>query len=68
MSKTHVNWPHPVRRETVFRVFRDARGCWCACSSDGLVGGTFFAREAAVRFARREASASPRPCCGPHRR
>jgi hypothetical protein len=45
--------PMPQRR-IVFRIFQDARGCWCARSDDGMTGGTFFAREAALRFVRRE--------------
>ena len=37
-----------------FEIFRDPIGHWCARRSDGKVCGTFFEREAAVRFARRE--------------
>ena len=37
-----------------FEVFRDQIGHWCARRTDGKVCGTFFEREAAVRFARRE--------------
>ena len=39
---------------TVFEIFRDRVGHWCARRADGLVFGTFFDREAAVHFARRE--------------
>ena len=39
---------------TVFEIFRDRIGHWCAQRKDGLVFGTFVEREAAVRFARRE--------------
>ena len=37
-----------------FEIFRDRIGHWCARRADGKVCGTFFEREAAVRFARRE--------------
>ncbi|MEJ0040738.1 MAG: hypothetical protein WDM81_00260 [Rhizomicrobium sp.] len=40
--------------ETVFQIFRNRVGRWCARRADGLVSGTFFHREAALRFARRE--------------
>jgi hypothetical protein len=45
--------PLPQQR-IVFRIFQDARGRWCARSDDGMTGGTFFAREAALRFVGRE--------------
>jgi hypothetical protein len=47
------------RRKTIFRVFEDERGRWCARSDDGMTGGTFFAREAALRFVRRETMGMP---------
>jgi hypothetical protein len=37
-----------------FEIFRDRIGHWCARRGDGKVCGTFFERDAAVRFARRE--------------
>ena len=37
-----------------FEIFRDQIGHWCARRTDGMVCGTFFERDAAVRFARRE--------------
>jgi hypothetical protein len=37
-----------------FEIFRDPIGHWCARRNDGKVCGTFFERDAAVRFARRE--------------
>jgi hypothetical protein len=40
--------------KTVFEIFRDRIGHWCARRKDGLVFGTFFERDAAVHFARRE--------------
>ncbi|MEI9990620.1 MAG: hypothetical protein WDM86_11330 [Rhizomicrobium sp.] len=40
--------------ETVFQIFRNRIGRWCARRADGMVCGTFFQREAALRFARRE--------------
>src|SRR5579864_7936003 len=47
------------RRKMVFRLFQDDRGNWCARTDDGLVGGTFFDRQAALRFARRECIGMP---------
>ena len=47
------------QRKTVFRIFQDARGRWCAATDDGMTGGTFFAREAALRFVRRETTGTP---------
>lgn len=46
-----------------FRVFADGSGHWRALKDDNMVAGTFFTREAALRFARDEASCSlpPRP-------
>jgi hypothetical protein len=38
----------------VFRIYRTEGGRWCARASDGSVGGTFFERSAALRFAERE--------------
>jgi len=43
----------------VFRVFQNEHGRWCVASDDGMTGGTFFDRAAAIRFARRESSAFP---------
>jgi hypothetical protein len=42
------------QRKPIFRIFQDERGRWCTRSDDGMTGGTFFAREAALRFVRRE--------------
>jgi hypothetical protein len=47
------------QRKTIFRVFQDERGRWCARSDDGMAGGTFFAHEAALRFVRRETTGMP---------
>jgi hypothetical protein len=46
-------------RKTIFRIFQDERGHWCARSDDDMTGGTFFAREAALRFVRRETTGLP---------
>jgi hypothetical protein len=46
-------------RKIVFRIFQDKRGRWCAESHDRMTGGTFFAREAALRFVRRETTGMP---------
>jgi hypothetical protein len=39
-----------------FRISTDNRGHWCARKNDGMVAGTFFSHDAAIRFARRECS------------
>jgi hypothetical protein len=39
---------------TIFHLSCDQTGRWHAVRSDRLVGGTFFERESAMRFARRE--------------
>jgi hypothetical protein len=46
-------------RKAVFRVFRDEVGHWRVSSDDGMCGGTFFDRESAIRFARRESASFP---------
>ena len=38
----------------IFHIYRTAGGRRCAGTGDGLVGGTFFERSAALRFAERE--------------
>jgi hypothetical protein len=38
----------------IFRIEQQASGRWCVNSADGMTGGTFFERDAAIRFARRE--------------
>jgi hypothetical protein len=45
--------------KTIFRIFQDERGRWCARSDDNMTGGTFFAREAALHFVRRETAGIP---------
>jgi hypothetical protein len=40
--------------ETVFEIFRNRIGRWCARRADGLVVGTFFERGDALNFARRQ--------------
>jgi hypothetical protein len=47
------------KRKIVFRIFQNERGRWRAESDDGMTGGTFFEREAAVRFVRRETTGMP---------
>jgi hypothetical protein len=62
LAKPVVAFPHPApqaQRRTVFRIFQNDRGRWCARSDDGLTGGTFFTHEAALRFARRETTGVP---------
>jgi hypothetical protein len=47
------------QRQTIFRIFQTERGRWRARSDDGMTGGTFFTREAAQRFVRRETAGMP---------
>lgn len=47
----------PVRRE--FTVCPDRHGHWLAVEAHGLLGGVFTSREAAERFALREADDDP---------
>jgi hypothetical protein len=54
------------QRNVVFRVFQNEHGRWCVASDDGMTGGTFFDRAAAIHFARRESTAFP-VLEGPHR-
>ncbi|MEI9993782.1 MAG: hypothetical protein WDM91_04235 [Rhizomicrobium sp.] len=44
-----------------FTIYRDAFGHWCARRADGLVGGTFREREAALRFVRHESRGAMMP-------
>lgn len=37
-----------------FHIFRDRSGHWCSCRADGLIAGTFFTHDAAIRFAKNE--------------
>ena len=56
---------HGSQARESFRIFADGRGHWCARKNDGLVAGTFFSRDAAVRFARNEVSYCPALKSGP---
>ena len=49
----------PRQRRAVFSVLPTADGRWCAKREDGLVAGTFFGREDAIRFARSESTGIP---------
>ncbi len=42
-----------------FRIFPDRDGHWRSLRADGLVAGTFFTREAAIRFAKDEGLGIP---------
>ena len=42
------------RAQVTFELTGDRVGHWCARRADGRVCGTFFERDAAIRFARRE--------------
>ncbi len=50
--------PSPQHR-AVFSVFENSDGRWCAERQDGMTGGIFFDRDAAIRFARRESIGMP---------
>jgi hypothetical protein len=51
--------PSAFSLRAVFRLYRGRNGRWCAISGDGMIGGMFFDRDAAIRFARRESYGSP---------
>jgi hypothetical protein len=51
--------PAAARPSAAFRVFENEQGRWCVASDDGMTGGTFFDRAAAIHFARRESTAFP---------
>jgi hypothetical protein len=51
--------PFAFSLRSVFRITRFRNGRWIATSGDGMIGGTFFDRDAAIRFARRESYGSP---------
>ena len=54
------SWLHPaLQRKSRLRLYQTAQGRWCVSSADGLTGGTFFDREQALRFARREGGGTP---------
>ncbi len=60
---------------TVFRLFQDEHSHWCVRTDDSMTGGTFFTREGALRFVRRETVGIPAPGLhgtaemhGPHER
>jgi hypothetical protein len=42
-----------------FVIFPDGSGHWCSQKADGTVAGTFFTREAAIRFAKEEGLGLP---------
>lgn len=53
-------WLHPApQRKSVLRLYQTAQGRWSVSSTDGLTGGTFFDRDQALRFARREGDGAP---------
>ncbi len=56
---TPKSFPLSAPRRAIYRVRRDANGHWCASSTDGMTGGTFFDRDSAIRFARRESLGVP---------
>jgi hypothetical protein len=51
--------PSAFSLRSVFRITRGRNGRWCATSGDGMIGGTFFDRDAAIRFVRRESYGAP---------
>ena len=59
-SKTTAPLFHPIpQARTIFRIEQQASGRWFMNSADGMTGGTFFERDAAIRFARRESVGVP---------
>jgi len=60
MASLTINGFANASDRTTFEIFCDQCGHWCARRRDGLVFGTFFEREPAMRFARRESG--PQGC------
>ena len=59
-SKTTAPLVRPMSQaRTIFRIGQQASGRWCVSSADGMIGGIFFERDAAIRFARRESVGIP---------
>ncbi len=53
------SFPLSAPRKAIYRVRQNANGHWCVSSTDGMTGGTFFDRDSAIRFARRESLGVP---------
>jgi len=51
--------PRRVHQLHHFDIRPDRGGHWVACDRDGLTGGTFLSRRAALRFALFEAGGDP---------
>jgi hypothetical protein len=59
-SKTTTQaFPPAPQPRAVFHIEQQASGRWRVRSADGMTGGTFFARDGAIRFARRESVGVP---------
>jgi hypothetical protein len=59
-SKTAAPLFRPTSQaRMIFHIGQQASGGWCVNSADGMVGGIFFERDAAIRFARRESVGIP---------
>lgn len=56
MAKPAPSLVRAPPRKAIFRIVGIGWGRWRVSSDDGMMGGTFFTREAALRFARREAA------------
>jgi hypothetical protein len=54
MSPVQSVHHHLPQHRANFRIYPDGHGHWCSRKSDGMVAGTFFTREAALRFAKDE--------------
>jgi len=54
-----AQFSHPVPRHSRFLVGRDASGHWVVRDREGLIGGMFVERAAAVHFALEESNRVP---------
>jgi hypothetical protein len=63
LSDVQIMSIHPASSPTsIFRIYRNEAGRWCARKGDGLVAGTFFDHESALRFAKRESYGTQLQC------
>ena len=59
MMKTQQSEPPSRRRPPLFMVGQDGRGNWIAQDKEGMRGGLFVNREAALRYVRSENGSKP---------
>ena len=60
MTETKQHEPPSLFRPPIFMVGQDERGNWIAQDLDGVFGGLFVSRDAAMRYIRSEKGPQPR--------